>query len=151
MGKISGLPSGYTQGTAASPAYMSPIGTTAGTCGPGGAAAPICNNNVDIKGPLNNFANQAFAPAPSNFGVNPYSRTVLNGPINYNVNLSVFKVFPINESTFLRFNVDAFNALIIQGYQNPNTTTGEIAYQPNGLSSSYWTPLQIQLTLRLQF
>lgn len=153
MGKISGLPSGYTQGTAASPAYMSPIGTTPGTCGPGGAAAPICgtNNNVDIKGPLNNFANQAFAPSPSNFGNNPYSRTVLNGPNNYNVDLSVFKVFPITEQTFLRFNVDAFNAFNIMGYQNPNTTTGEIAYQPNGLSSSYWSPRQIQLTLRLQF
>jgi hypothetical protein len=49
MGKISGLPSGYVAGQAASPAYMSPIGTTPGTCG-----GAICgtNNNVDIKGPL---------------------------------------------------------------------------------------------------
>ena len=140
MGKITGLPSGYTVGTAASPAYLSPIGFTGtGT-----------NNNVDIKGPTS-FAGQAFAPTPSNFGSNPYSRTILNGPMNYNVDLSVFKVFPITEQAMLRFNVDAFNALNIQGYQNPNTTTGEIAYQSNGLSTSYWTPRQLQFTLRLQF
>ena len=135
---VSGLPSGYVAGQATSPAYSSPINTIAG------------NNNVDIHGPTN-FLGQAFAPSPSNFGTNPYSRTILNGPINYNVDLSVFKVFPITEQAALRFNVDAFNALNIQGYQNPNTTTGEIAIQPNGLSSSYWTPRQIQLTLRLQF
>ena len=46
---------------------------------------------------------------------------------------------------------DAFNALNIQGFQNPNITSGEIAYQPNGLSTSYWTPRQLQFTLRLQF
>ena len=124
----------------ASPAYLSPIGFTGtGT-----------NNNVDIKGPTS-FAGQAFAPTPSNFGSNPYSRTIMNGPMNYNVDLSVFKVFPITEQVMLRFNVDAFNALNIQGYQNPNTTTGEIAYQSNGLSTSYWTPRQLQFTLRLQF
>jgi hypothetical protein len=140
MGKITGLPSGYVTGQAASPAYLSPIGFTGtGT-----------NNNVDIHGPVS-FAGQGYSPAPSNFGANPYSRTILNGPINYNVDLSVFKVFPITEQAALRFNVDAFNAFNIQGFQNPNTTTGEIAIQPNGLSSSYWTPRQIQLTLRLQF
>jgi hypothetical protein len=146
MGKISGLPSGYVVNQAASPAYSSPIGFT-------GSPITGTNNNVDIKGPTaaQSFAGQGFSPSPSNFGSNPYSRTILNGPINYNVDLSVFKVFPITEQAALRFNVDAFNALNIQGYQNPNTTTGEIAYQPNGLSSSYWTPRQIQLTLRLQF
>ena len=29
--------------------------------------------------------------------------------------------------------------------------TGEISYAPNTQSTSYWTPRQIQLTLRLQF
>jgi hypothetical protein len=135
---VSGLPSGSVANQATSPAYLSPINNLAG------------NNNVDIHGSTN-FLGQPFAPSPSNFGSNPYSRTVLNGPNNYNVDLSVFKVFPITESTFLRFNVDAFNALNIQGFQNPNITSGEIAYQPNGLSTSYWTPRQLQFTLRLQF
>ncbi len=143
MGKIAGLPSGYVVNQASSPAYLSPIGFT-------GSPISGTNNNVDIHGPTS-FAGQAFSPSPSNFGSNPYSRTILNGPINYNVDLSVFKVFPITEQASLRFNLDAFNALNIQGFNNPNTTTGEIAYQPNGLSSSYWTPRQLQFTLRLQF
>lgn len=139
MGKISGLPSGYVVGQTTSPAYESPINPIAG------------NNNVNVVGPLNTFNNIAFTPSPSNFGDNLYSRTVLPGPFNYNVDLSLFKVFPITERAALRFNADAFNALNIQGYQNPNTTTGEIAIAGNGQSTSYWTPRQIQLTLRLTF
>ena len=143
MGKISGLPSGYTVGQATSPAYASPI-TFTGTS---------TNNNVNVV--LANgktLTGQGYSPAPSNFGSNPYSRTILNGPMNYNVDMSVFKVFPIKESLALRFNADAFNVLNIQGYNTPNTTTGEIAIAPGAVgASSYWTPRQIQLTLRLEF
>jgi len=147
MGKISGLPSGYTAGTAASPAYSSPIAVT---INPQTGAFTGTNNNVNIvlaNGTVQ--TQQGYSPGP--LGSNPYSQTILNGPINYSVDLSLFKVFPITEKTMLRFNVDAFNALNIQGYGNPNGTTGEIAFQPNGLSSSYNTPRQLQFTLRLQF
>ena len=139
--ELTGLPSGYTVGSAASPAYLSPI-TFTGTA---------TNNNVNVvlaNGTVQ--TGQGYSPGP--LGSNPYSQTILNGPINYNVDLSVFKVFPITESTYLRFNVDAFNALNIQGYQNPNGTTGEILYAPGAVgASSYWSARQIQLTLRLQF
>jgi hypothetical protein len=145
LGKVSGLPSGYTVNQASSPAYQSPINFT-GTNG----TITGTNNNVNVVGPTGTFNNIAFTPGPSNLD-NPYVRTVLPGPFNYNVDLSIFKVFPITERMALRFNADAFNALNIQGFANPNTTTGEIAYAPNGLSTSYWTPRQIQLTLRLQF
>jgi hypothetical protein len=147
IGKIGGLPSGYNLNSASSPAYSSPINFT----GTGGTITGT-NNNVTVTGPNATFYNQGFAPAPNNNGMNPYSRTVLNGPFNYNVDLSVFKVFPITERTTLRLNADAFNALNIQGYNNPNSTTGEILYAPGGIgASSYWTPRQIQLTLRLTF
>ncbi len=150
MGKVTGLPSGYVVNQAASPAYESPINFT-GAVVAGVPTITGTNNNVNITGPNGTFNSIPFTPSPSNLGDNPFSRTVLPGPFNYNVDLSVFKVFPITERMALRFNADAFNALNIQGYTNPNTTTGEISYQPNGLSSSYWTPRQIQLTLRLQF
>lgn len=139
IGMITGLPAGYVVGQAASPAFESPINPIAG------------NNQVNVVGPSGTFNNIAFTPSPSNFGDNLYSRTILPGPFNYNVDLSVFKVFPINERANLRFNADAFNALNIQGYQNPNGTTGEVAYAPNGQSTSYWTPRQVQFTLRLTF
>jgi len=147
MGKITGLPSGYTAGSASSPAYLSPINFTPGTCG-----GPICgtNNNVNVVGPTNSFGAQGYSPGP--IGSNLYSQKILNGPINWNVDLSVFKVFPIHDQMALRFNVDAFNAFNIQGTNNPNGTTGEIAIAPGAVgASSYWTPRQIQMTLRLQF
>jgi hypothetical protein len=76
----------------------------------------------------------------------------LNGPINYSADLSLFKVFPITERVNVRFNMDAFNAFNIQGYNNPNTSDGTEAVEPGvGVASSHNTPRQIQLTLRLTF
>jgi hypothetical protein len=145
MAKISGLPSGYTVGSASSPAYSSPINFT-GTNG----VITGTNNNVTVTGPKATFANQGFSPGP--IGSNPFSHTVLNGPFNYNVDLSAFKVFSITDTVNLRVNVDAFNAFNIQGYNNPNTTTGEILYAPGAIgASSYWTPRQLQLTARVTF
>ena len=122
---VSGLPSGYVP-------YLSPINTTSN------------NNNVVIN--LNNgkTATQPFSPGPS--GVNPFSKTVLLGPYNYNADISLYKVFPIREQMSLRINVDAFNAFNIQGYVNPSTTDGT-----ESLRTSYWTPRQIQLTARFSF
>jgi hypothetical protein len=141
MGQISGLPSGYVVGQAASPAFESPI-TFTGTS---------TNNNVNVV--LANgttLTQQAFSPGP--VASNPHSKTVLNGPMNYKVDLSLFKVFPIKGKVALRFNADAFNAFNIQGYNNPNGATGVILYAPGGIgASSYWTPRQIQLSLRVVY
>jgi hypothetical protein len=79
-------------------------------------------------------------------GSNPYSHTVLNGPLNYAADLSVFNVFPITEKTNLRFNADAFNAFKHQGWLNPSTSDGT-----EQLTSSYNSGRVIQLTLRLSF
>jgi hypothetical protein len=99
----------------------------------------------------------AYQPYPtsnntSGIGANPYSHTVLNGPFLFNADLSFFKVFPITEKANLRFNVDAFNALNIQGEPNPDTTTGIVLTTPGGNgASSANSPRQIQMTLRLTF
>jgi hypothetical protein len=88
----------------------------------------------------------------SNTSSNPYAHTVLNGPMNYSADLSLFKVLPITEMVKLRINVDAFNAFNVQGYNNPNTTDGTEAVQPGGVgATSHNTPRQIQLTARLTF
>ena len=132
--------------------YETPIGITTGTvtCKNGAASAANTNfltNNVPVTytaGPSNGTTAQvAYSPGP---GINPYSHTVLPGPINYSADLSVFKVFPITERVNLRINMDAFNAFNIQGYVNPNTTDGT-----ESLRTSYWTPRQVQFTARLTF
>jgi hypothetical protein len=84
---------------------------------------------------------------------NPYSHTIIRGPVNYNYDISLYKVFPITERTNFRVNLDAFNAFNQQGLNNPGTTNGETALQPGvtGGASSYWTPRQLQLTMRFTF
>ena len=43
-------------------------------------------------------------------------------------------------------NVDAFNAFNIQGLRNPDSNDGI-----QSLQNSYWTPRQVQMTMRLSF
>lgn len=134
---VSGLPSNWAP-------YSTPIDNTCGTSNYG-------SNNVQVTAPtLNNGNPVTVAYSPGPYNANPNSKTVLNGPINYTVDMSVFKVFPITERTNLRFNVDAFNVLNMQGYNNPNGTDGTEQYLPQ-VGSSYNTPRQIQMTLRLNF
>jgi hypothetical protein len=140
---VSNLPSGYQAGSPTSPAYVSPIDNTPGT-------ANFGTDNVNVT--LTNGTTVTTTYAPGIVGANPFSHSVINGPINYEVDLSLFKVFPIKESVAFRVNVDAFNALNIQGYTNPNTLSGIEEVAPGGVgASSYWTPRQLQLTLRLEF
>ena len=100
-------------------------------------------NNVQL--PLNNgtSANIAYSPGP---GLNPFSKSVLHGPYNWTADVSVFRVFPITEKVFFRVNVDAFNVFNVQGYNNPDKSTGVQTFL-----SSKNTPRQLQLTARLTF
>jgi len=60
--------------------------------------------------------------------------------------MSLFKVFPITEKVFFRVNVDPFNVFNVQGYNNPNSSTGV-----QNFLYSHNTPRQLQLTARLTF
>jgi hypothetical protein len=133
---ISGLPSSYLP-------YQYPIDMSCGN--PNGNNVQVTATGLNGGKPVT----VGYSPGPNN--TNRYSKTFLNGPMNWNADLSIFKVFPITEKTALRFNVDAFNAFNHQGFNNPNGTDGTEAYQPNGVSSSYNSPRQVQFTLRLNF
>jgi hypothetical protein len=134
---VYGLPNGSWQ------PYQTPIDNTPGTTNYG-------NNNVNVL--LTNGTNVTTQFIPGPIGTNPFSKTVLHGPFNYNADLSLFKVLPITEKVNLRFNLDAFNAFNIQGFTNPNGTDGVEQVQPGAsVANSYWVPRQVQLTLRLTF
>jgi hypothetical protein len=141
---VTGLPTSYVP-------YQVPINNNPNI------AANFGNNNVNLTVPTLNGGNPisvGFAPDESQVygGNNPYNKTVVHGPFNYEADLSVYKVFPINERMNVRVNVDAFNAFNIMGYNNPNATNGEESVSPGGVDgSSYWTPRQLQLTMRFTF
>jgi len=132
---VTGVPSDYIP-------YLAPINNTPG-------ATNFGNNNVVQTLANGQQVTTAFAPGPggsSGSGVNPYNSFVLQGPKNFQTNLSLYKEFSISERFKLRFNVDAFNAFNIQGLVNPNASDGI-----QQLQSSYWTPRQIQFTGRFSF
>jgi hypothetical protein len=137
---IYGLPSGYIP-------YQSPIDTG---CNAAGHDTYFGDNEVNIT--LANGKTSAITYSPSPGGSNPFSHTVVSGPLNFNADLSLFKVFPITRRVFLRVNVDAFNAFNIQGPGNPSGSNGLLTYQAGGVgASSFNAPRQIQLTARLTF
>jgi hypothetical protein len=127
---VQGLPADYKP-------YSAPINNTPG-------AANFGNNNVSVR--LNNGTSVTTAYSPGPTGVHPFGFTTLQGPYNWQTDMSLYKVFVLNERFRLRFNIDAFNAFNMQGLTNPDATTGI-----NTMQTSYWTPRQIQLTLRLSF
>jgi hypothetical protein len=127
---VTGLPDDYTP-------YLAPINNTPG-------APNFGNNNVPVTLRDGRQVLTAYSPGPA--GANPYGQMVLQGPINFQTDMSLYKVFSITETVKLRFNIDAFNAFNIQGLVNPNTTDGI-----QSLQTSYWTPRQIQFTARLSF
>lgn len=127
---VQGVPDSYKP-------YLAPINNTPGQPNYG-------NNNVAVQLANGTTATTAYSPGPA--GPNPYNAMVLQGPKNFQTDISLYKEFSFGERYKLRFNVDAFNAFNIQGLVNPNTSDGI-----QSLQTSYWTPRQIQLTGRFSF
>lgn len=134
---VYGLPSNYTP-------YQQPVDTVPGTTN-------YNSNKVTVN--LANGKTDASQSYGTNTGGNVYAHTFIQGPKNWESDISLFKVFPITERYNLRFNMDAFNFLNHQGWTNPNTTDGVEAYWPGGQSgaSSANSGRQMQFTLRLTF
>jgi hypothetical protein len=127
---VQGVPADYQP-------YLTPINNTPGTPNFG-------NNNVFVTLKNGQQVLTGYSPGPS--GVNPYNSMVLQGPKNFQSDISIYKEFKFGERYRFRFNMDAFNAFNIQGLTNPNASDGLM-----NLQTSYWTPRQIQFTGRFSF
>jgi hypothetical protein len=138
---VSGLPSNYTP-------YEEPIDTVPGTSNYNTNNVTLTGANLKAGGET-----QAFGSGPNSYGVNPYAKTFIHGPWNWDSDMSLYKVFPVTERVNVRFNLDVFNVFNHQGFNNPSGTDGTETYVAGGSAgaSSYNTPRQIQLTLRLNF
>jgi hypothetical protein len=143
---VSGLPTNYAP-------YQTPMDTSCSAPSGGKAVTDKYFGDNEVNITLANGSTGAitYQPSPNTgssgwAGANPFSKTVLNGPMNYTTDASLFKVFPINERFNLRFNMDVFNLLNVQGYNNPSGTDGT-----ETLTSSYNSARQVQFTLRLNF
>lgn len=83
---------------------------------------------------------------------NPYGHTVLNGPMVWEADASLFKVFAIKESMSIRLNFDAFNVFNHQGIPNPSGSDGTVCVTPGALGcSSANSGRQLQFSGRFSF
>lgn len=137
---VSGLPADYTP-------YEQPIDVNPAD------GSNYNTNNVTISGPGFKAGGETTAYASGSAAANPYSKTFINGPFNWEADASLFKVFPITEGMNIRINVDVFNFLNHQGFNTPNATDGTESYYAGGASgaTSFNPPRQIQLTARFTF
>jgi hypothetical protein len=106
-------------------------------------------NNLYTNGPQGNFS------APGLDQVGTTGRNTKFGPNFFNTDMAVQKNFPVHESLFAQFRLDAYNAFnhINAGNPNANGSTVNIdqgaqyiTSQPAGAKAR-----QLQLSLRLQF
>ena len=126
---ISGLPADYVPDQV-------PIDNTPGTTDFGA-------NLVYVT--LANGKQQSVGYDAGPTGSNYLSKTWIHGPVNWPVDASLFKVFPITERVNLRVNLDAFNVFNMPG-ENPPGADGLQLY-----TTSYNAPRQLQVTARLTF
>lgn len=127
---VQGVPTDYVP-------YLAPINNTPGQ-------TQFGTNNVVMTLANGQQVTTPFSPGPA--GSRPYNAMVLQGPKNFQADMSLYKEFAMKERFRLRFSVDAFNAFNIQGLLNPNASDGVQLRQ-----SSYWTPRQVQFTGRFTF
>lgn len=127
---VQGVPTDYVP-------YLAPINNTPGQ-------TQFGTNNVVMTLANGQQVTTPFSPGPA--GARPYNAMVLQGPKNFQADMSLYKEFAMKERFRVRFSMDAFNAFNIQGLLNPNASDGVQLRQ-----SSYWTPRQVQFTGRFTF
>jgi hypothetical protein len=96
----------------------------------------------------------AFAPAAvgqfGNCGPGRY-----HGPGLTNVDLSLFKSFPLRETMRFEFRAEAFNAFNHANFSNPNSFFAPFTIGPNGsfgkIQSTIGDPRELQLALKFYF
>ena len=132
---VSGLPSDYQ-------AVQTPVDNTPGDTYYG-------TNEVTLSSPAllasnkGNPVSMAYDAGP--IASNYLSKSWIHGPINWPVDASLFKVFPITERVNFRVNIDAFNVFNMPGENNPGT---------DGIQTfltSHNSPREVQLTARFTF
>jgi hypothetical protein len=102
------------------------------------------NQNTTVTLSNGQKVTTAYSLGPK--GVHPYSHLFLGGPVNWDTDASLFKVFSMTDSVKLKVNADFFNVFNQQGTNYPDSSTGIIS-----TTSSHNTARIVQIGLRLNF
>jgi hypothetical protein len=117
-------------------------------------SVPGCSPSISgsVESRLQMYFNTAcFASATADAagGFGNTGRNILQGPDQYNVDISIVKFFPFSERTKLEFRSEFFNAFNIVAFQNPDNVLAS-PYFGQVLSTSTG-PRVIQFALKLNF
>jgi hypothetical protein len=134
----------------AGPVSANPDPNCQKTISQGGRAADVVNTSGSWFNPC------AFGIPSGAFG--NLGRNAFRGPSVYNVDLSLFKSFPVREGWNLQFRFEAFNAFNIQNFDVPssltvNTNATQVAAGVGRVTTlaAGTTPRQMQFGLRFVF
>lgn len=141
--------------------FTAEAGRTIAVRGPNGSSGTRANrpdivSGVDAK--LDNptlqewFNTDAFA-RPGTFDFGDSSRTIPNVMSDglFNIDVSLFKDFPITENVLLQFRAEAFNLTNTPTFNTPNTNVASGSFGRVTSSAFLPPPREIQLALRLEF
>jgi hypothetical protein len=116
------------------------------------AAEVVGDVMIDNPGPQGWFNTDAFRVLPAfTPRTNPYQYDGATGPIMWNVDATVSKIFPIKERYRLEFRMEAYNLTNSLMWANPNMTVGNALFGRSTAQAQGNRGREMQYTLRLQF
>jgi hypothetical protein len=107
---------------------------------------------IDNPGPQKWFNTDAFrVPTPFTPRTNPWQFAGITGPIQWNVDGTISKIFPIKERYKLEFRFEAYNLTNSLMWALPNMTVGNPLFGRSTTQAQDNRGREMQYTLRLQF
>jgi hypothetical protein len=94
------------------------------------------------------FSASAFS-SPAQYTYGNAGRNSLIGPGRTNVDMSIFKSFPVHEQMYFQFRFEAFNVFNHPQFGYPNPTVGTA--QVGSITSVVGNPRNLQASLQFQF
>jgi hypothetical protein len=116
------------------------------------AAEVVGEPEIDNPGPAKWFNTDAFRVLPAfTPRTNPYQYNNITGPIMWNLDGTVSKVFPIQERYRLEFRLEAYNLTNSLMWANPNMAVGNSLFGRSTAQAQGNRGRELQYTLRFQF
>jgi TonB dependent receptor len=128
--------------------YFSPVlGTSTTNTGTG--SRPNITGKVTYPKTLSNWFSASAFSSPAQYTYGNAGRNSLIGPGRTNVDMSIFKSFPVHEQMYFQFRFEAFNVFNHPQFGYPNPTVGTA--QVGSITSVVGNPRNLQASLQFQF
>ncbi len=128
--------------------YFSPVLGTS-TTNTGTSSRPNVTGPVSYPRTLANWFSASAYSTPAQYTYGNAGRNSLIGPGRTNVDMSIFKSFPVHEQMFFQFRFEAFNVFNHPQFGYPNATVG--TGQVGSITSIVGNPRNLQASLQFQF